>query len=182
MPVFSVGCTKAQLDHTVALIGAELPTALQLALQVATVVAAFGNPPGQINDDKIVAGLKGVETLITAYQANPSQSAFNQITVAFNDVVTNSEDELLAASQINDPQSKKEAIGIMGSLNAVLLVIDGYIQAANTTSAVKATAATRKAKLSRLQASLNIQMMDHMLREHGFTYQQYYNHETAMGF
>jgi hypothetical protein len=181
-PIFSVGCTKADLDKTVALIGAELPTALQLALQVATIVAAFGNPPGTTAKDKIVAGIKEVEVLVTAYQANPSQSAFDQIVKAFNEVIATSEDQLLSASQITDQNSRKEAVAILGSLNATLLVIDGYVQATQTTTQVKATAHTRKAKLERLQSLINIQYMDQKFKVQGHSYQQYYAHETAMGF
>lgn len=184
MPVFTVGCTKADIDKTVALIGAELPTAIQLALQVATIVAAFGTsgPSVQTTNQKVVAGLQELETLVTAYQAHPSADVYTQITQTINDVVTNSEAQLLAASQIEDVKSKQEAVTLLGSLNAVLLIIDGYVQATQSTKQVQATAATRKAKLSRMQSMLNIPMMDQKLHQHGYTYKQYYTHETAMGF
>jgi hypothetical protein len=182
--VIPVGCTSAQQTQVVNEIAAELPTALQLALQVATIVAAFGATGQQVDIPtvQIQNDIAELQSLVADYQKAPSSDAYSKIVTVINDVVANGETALFNASQIKDPQTKEEAVAVLGSLDAVLTIIDAAVQKTQSTQAVAATAKARTLKLGNFRSMLNQNILNDAAKKNHTTVEAWMQQEQKLGF
>jgi hypothetical protein len=149
------GCTSADAQKAVASVNATLP-AIESAVTIAAGIVSTLDPAIAIlvtgANTGIQAGLQALQGSCTAYLANPTTGTFASIVNVVDNLVNNGDAALLQAAHIVDPASKEKATAVLASLDALLHVIDGYVSAAQPTSAVTARMAKRTAKLKTLQA------------------------------
>ena len=171
-----IGCTKADFDKAVSLIAAELPTVVQLAN---TILSLYGDA----GEYKVPATeLQSLQNLIAAYQAHPSNSSFQQIAAMVDQLVTQGDQDLLAAAQIKDPVRQQQVTTVLAAFDITLHIIDGYVLATQSTAQVQAKAAARRVKLKQLSQFYSLQ--DKLQVENAFhqPYEKVYNQAISMGF
>lgn len=188
----TVGCTQADVQKTVSLIAAELPTAISIASEVLTIVSAVGATQGSTGDGAqaqitavgvvIKSDLSELQTLVASYQGSPNPNTWASIINVVDTLVGQGDTALLAAADIKDPTSQAKATAIIGSLDAILHIVDGYIQATQTTAQVQATAKRRAVKLNQVSELWNKQIIADAAAKNGMTYTQVVAYETAQGY
>lgn len=150
----TTGCTSADVQKSVSLIEAELPTAVSLAAEVAQIVAVFAGPQSQSpiasTSATIQAALTELQTLCASYTQNPSATTYKSILNVVDTLVTTGDQALLNAAHISNSDSQQKGTAVIGSLDVILHIIDGYLQATQSTAQVKANAARRTVKLSQV--------------------------------
>jgi len=182
------GCTQADVQKAVALVQAELPTAIALVGDVAPIIIAFAGPQGgastpiQQSISTVQSDLAELQTLCASYTSAPSSSIYASILKVVDDLVTQGDGALLAAAQIKDPATQQKATVILGSLSAVLHILDGYVQATQSASQVKATAAARTVKLNAVRAYWSPSDKKGIEQAAGVPFNTAYAHAVTMGF
>jgi hypothetical protein len=188
LAVSTVGCTQADVQKAVALVQAELPTAIALVGDVAPIIIAFAGPQDssasgtQREVTTIQSDLGELQTLCASYTSSPSSSIYASILKVVDDLVTNGDSALLTAVQIKDPATQQKATVILGSLSAVLHIVDGYVQATQSASQVKATAAARTVKLNAVRAYWSPSDKKGIEQAAGVPFDVVYSHAVALGF
>jgi hypothetical protein len=99
-----------------------------------------------------------------------------------DDLVTNGDSALTTLAGIKSSTSQQKAVVLMASLDAILHTVDGLVQSTQSTSAVKATAARRAAKLKVVSQYWSEQDKTTIAKAFGSNYSTLYSHEIAMGF
>lgn len=185
----TIGCTQADVQKAVALVQAELPTAIALIGDVAPIIIAFaGNQGGtattpvQQTITTIQSDLGELQTLCASYTSASSSSTYASILKVVDDLVTQGDAALLTAAQIKDPATQQKATVILGSLSAVLHILDGYVQATQTTAQVKATAAARTVKLNAVRSYWSDADKKGIEQAFDNPFDATYQHEVALGF
>lgn len=180
---FTIGCTNAQVNDVLTKIAAEIPTAIAFADTAGPIVAtldpAIAIPVG-IAVAAVNAGLPVLQAEITAYLANPNASVLAKIEAAINELITQNT-AALKAFGIKSEGTQAQALAVMGSLNAVLIVIDGWIQQIQPGSVTKANAAARTTKLAMVDQYLNHDILNKAAVAQGTTYQAFAQHEAQLG-
>lgn len=150
----TAGCTSAEVQKSVSLIETELPTAISLASEVAQIVAVFAGPQQQPKIASANATIQGslteLQTLCASYTQNPSSATYQSMLNVIDTLVTTGDQALLQAAHISDPGSQQKATAIIGSLDVILHILDGYVQATQSPAQVKANASRRAVKLSQV--------------------------------
>lgn len=185
IPAFTVGCTQADVQKAVALIQAEIPTAVALLNDVLPVIIAFSGTeaqPVQANVNQIKNDLAELQTLCQSYASSGTADVYNSILKVIDDLVMNGDTALLAATHITNSESQQKASVILGALSATLHILDGYIQATQTTDQVRARAQSRQLKLSTVRAYWSDQDQKRIEQAMGHPFNQLYNQEVALGF
>lgn len=147
------GCTSASVEKAVSLIGGVLPSVQAGESTVAALLVAVDPAVGgplEAFQPLITAGITELEKLCAQYTANPSASVFASIESTVDNLVTQGDAQLLAASKITDAKSRAQATGVIAAFDALLHVIDGYVSQTQTTAQVKAKVSARQVKLSQL--------------------------------
>jgi hypothetical protein len=185
----TVGCTSADVQKAVALVQAELPTAIALIGDIAPIIIAFAGTPGttattpiQQTITVIQSDLGELQTLCASYTSSPSTDVYTSIMKVVDDLVTQGDSALLTAAKITNPTTQQQATVLIGSLSAVLHILDGYIQATQTTAQVKATAANRAIKLKSVRAYWSAEDKKGIEQATGVNFNVAYQHEVALGF
>jgi hypothetical protein len=186
----TVGCTSAQVSQVVAEVSAQIPTAIALTNTIVSVVSLFsvtnGTTTASVVSPTLVTtltqDLNELQTLCNQYNATPNASIFTSITTLVDTIVTQGDSALLASSQITDPTSKAQATAVIGALDTILHVIDGYLQTAQSTAQVKATAARRQVKLKQISMYFNQDELNKAASAEGYTGAQVLQYETSLGF
>lgn len=183
------GCTQADVQKAVALVQAELPTAIALIGDVAPVVIAFAGAQGgnattpiQQTITTVQSDLSELQTLCASYTSSPSPDIWASITKVVDDLVTQGDSALLTAAQIKDTATQQKATVMLGSLSAVLHILDGYVQAAQSASQVRATAAARTVKLNAVRAYWSPSDKKGIEQASGVPFDAAYAHAVALGF
>ncbi|HEV2709156.1 MAG TPA: hypothetical protein VGU67_02985 [Edaphobacter sp.] len=182
------GCTQADVQKAVALVQAELPTAIALVGDVAPIIIAFAGPQGAASSPiqntitTVQSDLGELQTLCASYTSAPSTTIYASILKVVDDLVTQGDSALLTAAQIKDPATQQKATVILGSLSAVLHILDGYVQATQSASQVKATAAARAVKLNAVRAYWSPSDKKGIEQAAGVPFNTAYAHAVAMGF
>lgn len=186
--VSTVGCTQADVQKAVALVQAELPTAIALIGDIAPIIIAFAGPQGtastpiQQSITVIQSDLGELQTLCASYTSAPSTNVYASILKVVDDLVTQGDSALLTAAQIKNPATQQQATVILGSLSAVLHILDGYVQATQSASQVKATAAARVVKLNAVRAYWSPLDKKGIEQAAGIPFNMAYAHAVALGF
>lgn len=185
----TVGCTSADVQKAVALVQAEIPTAIALIGDVAPIIIAFAGAQGTTSTSPIQTAittiqsdLSELQTLCASYTSSPSTSVYASILTVVDDLVTQGDSALLTAAKITDPATQQKATVILGSLSAVLHILDGYVQATQSVSQVKATAAARSVKLNAVRAYWSAEDKKGIEQATGVNFNAAYQHEVALGF
>jgi hypothetical protein len=181
------GCSSADVQKAVSLIAAELPTAIAIAGELAPLIGSLSGTQTATTGQKIQADLVELQTLVNDYNkpGNSSSvlaSTFGSITNVVDDLVVNGDAALLSATHITNPASQTKVTAILTILSVALHVIDGYVQATQTTTQVKATAAKRTVKLKQVSAYYSDSDKEILADAFGYSYNTLYNHEVALGF
>ena len=184
----TVGCNSADVQKAVALVQAELPTAIALVGDIAPIIIAFAGPQGSASTpiqntvNTIQSDLAELQTLCASYTSSPSTNVYDQILSVVDNIVVQGDSGLLAALQIKDPGTQQKVTVLFGSLSAVLHIIDGYLQATQSAAQVKATAAKRTIKLNAIHAYWSPSDKKMIENAAGVPFSTAYQHETALGF
>jgi hypothetical protein len=184
----TVGCTQADVQKAVALVQAEIPTAVALIGDIAPIIIAFADAPGasttpiQATISTIQSDLGELQTLCASYTSAPSSSIYASILKVVDDLVTQGDGALLTAAQIKDPATQQKATVLLGSLSAVLHILDGYVQATQSVAQVKATAANRTVKLKAVRAYWSSEDEKGIEKASGVPFIVTYRNAQALGF
>jgi hypothetical protein len=181
----TTSCTSSQVTAVVQKISAFLPAVETFNSGVASVVAAL-----EPQDAVLVLGvttvvnngMKELQSLTATYTASPNASTWQNIVALVDSLVTNGDAALLQASKISNPVSQVKATTVIGALDAVLHVIDGWVQSTQTPAQAAATAAARQVKLQSVVRYWSQQDKDRVAHELGVPFKMAYEHELALGY
>jgi hypothetical protein len=180
----AMGCTSPQVNQVLQEIANQIPTAIAIADTVGPLVATVDPAVAPLVGVAVMAvnaGLPLLQADINAYLANPNASILARIEAAINNIITQNTAALQAVG-IKNGGKQTAILAALGSLNAVLIVIDGYIQQIQSNSTTKANAAARTVKLSQVDKYLDHSILNQVAQNNGTTYAAFYAHETALGF
>ncbi|HVJ09284.1 MAG TPA: hypothetical protein VM554_12960 [Acidisarcina sp.] len=181
--VGSVGCTNAQVNDVLTKIADEIPQAVALADSVGPVVAALDPAiaiPVGIAVAAVDAALPLLQSDIRAYLANPNASLLARIESAINNLLTQNT-QALRAFGIKAQAAQQQALAMLGSLNAVLVVIDGFIQQVEPKRVIQANAASRAVKLAEIDRYLDHGILERAAVTQGTTYAAFAAEQHALG-
>ena len=179
LPFSVIGCTSADVAKAVALVAAELPTALALAQDALSIVAGLGvNANVQIPVDKVQA----LEALCNDYTAHPSSNTFDQVVALVDQLVNQGDSDLLTVAAIKDPATAQKATAVLAALDAVLHIIDGYVTSAQSTKQVQARAQARRARLKAVTQYWTEQQKNDVAAKFNMPYDKLMQIETRAGF
>jgi hypothetical protein len=181
----TVGCTPAQqatAKSVAARIGGEIPKVLPLVAVLSSV--ASGLLPAEAPlvasvSGTVQASLVQLAALCNTYASAPSAGVWDSIVATVNTLVNSGSGALLDAAHIADPHSRELAQAALGALQTLLLVIDGFVQTAQTKAQNKATAQARVVKLRQIEQYLNHREVEEAT---GYRFNRVMSYETALGF
>jgi hypothetical protein len=179
------GCTNSQIGPIVTKIAAFIPSIESANSAVAAVVSAI--------DPAIAVPVAGVTTVVNTalaevkvlcanYAANPSASIWQSIVATWDGLLVNGDGALLQAAQIKDANSKNLVTIAIGSLDALLHVVDGWIAGTQTKAQVQARVSQRQVKLDAVVRYWSAQDKAIVAQQLGTDWNTAYREATAAGF
>jgi hypothetical protein len=181
----TTGCSSADVQKAVSLVQAEIPTAIALIGDLAPIIIAFAGPNGgQVSTavPQINQKLTDLQALCQQYTANPGNDTFSSIVNMVDQLVTEGDTALLDLANVKSSPSQATAMTLLGSLSAVLHIIDGYVQATQSAAQVKATAQRRAVKLQAVHAYWSQQDKKQIESAFNTNFDKLYSQELAIGF
>ena len=180
----TVGCTQAQVQNAINVIEAELPTAVSIATEVMTIVSAFSSTTDGAymwtGGAKLQSDIADLETLLNKYKVGAS--TWPDIVAAVDTLAGDGDQALLDLTQIKDANSRARVQTVLASLDAVIHIIDGAVQATQTQAQVKATAEKRAIKLKSVAVYWSESDKKQMSAVLGHSYSLLYSTAVAEGF
>jgi len=143
-------CSQADALKAASEIHAYLPTVMALANDAAQIAGALAPADAaavQAINARVQADLKELVNLSGAYVAEPSSAAWARLGAAMDTLVADTDQGLLAAMAIKNPESQTKAKAVLSAVDAAVHVLDGYLLTAKTPAEVQASAAARSVKL-----------------------------------
>jgi hypothetical protein len=187
----TLGCNQGDVQKAIALIDSQLPTAIALANTVISVLAQTGvlaEPNGLTGVGAVISNdLATLKSLCDQYEAGASASVYDSIVKLIDQIVTEGDSAVLQASGIKDQKSQAAVTAVLGGLDTILHVIDGYIQSTQTTAQIKATASKRTIKLNQVRSAWNRGLLIDGARQAGSltpvaSSEAWVQHEIVLGF
>ncbi len=182
----TTGCTQSQVSAVVTKIAAFIPSIESANSAVAAVVSAIDPAiavPVLGVTTIVNTALAEVKTLCANYAATPNATIWQAIVSTWDGLIVNGDGALLQAAQIKDANSKNLATIAIGSLDALLHVVDGWISSTQTKAQVQARAQARQIKLDAVVRYWSQQDKDRVAHELGTTdFNTAYREATAAGF
>lgn len=172
----TTGCNSMDAQKAAQLISGVLPSVLSAEQAVGALLVAVDPAVGiplQAFQPLISAGVAELENLLRGYEANPSASAWASVVSTVDNLVNQGDQQLLAASQIKDVASQAKATGIIAAFDALLHVIDGYVQQTQSVAQVKKTMTARKVSMNKALSLLNQQQRGQVAQAYGFAPAQF---------
>jgi len=178
------GCTSQDAQKAVASVNATLP-AVEAAVAIAAQVASALDPSMAAlitgANTGIQASLQLLQQECNAYLASPNSGEFAKIISVVDDMVNNGDQLLLQVAHISNSDSQQKALAAISGLDALLHIIDGYLNQAQPASAVKARMAKRTVKLKAVQAYYSSNDKQTIQRAFGQPYGVVLGHAYAAG-
>lgn len=143
------GCTQADTVKAANAIHAYLPSVMVLAQDAATVIE--GVDPSEAAKVKSVSAqvqndLTELETVSGAYASSPSSDEWVRLGAVVDALVSDSDQGLMAAAEIKNPESQAKVKMAMSALDAAVHAVDGYLLTARTPEEAQAAVAKRTGK------------------------------------
>ena len=183
------GCTNQQVLTVVKDIGIYTEQAGPIVESLLPIIAALdtnGNTP-----DPAIAqygtlaqtDLSLLAELCAAYTSAPSSTTYTRISSAVDALESNTDAALLAANNIVNPASRQKVLVTVASISAIVHIMDGFLQTAESPANVAAQARSRQIKLHQLTAFYSGQDRERIERAfHGLRFSVLIDEETRLGF
>jgi hypothetical protein len=181
----TTGCTQSQVSGVVAKIVNVLPGIKAANSAVAAVVSVIDPAiavPVVAFTAVINGGITELDTLCTNYLKSPNTSIWASIIQTSDNLVTNGDAQLLAAARISNPDSQSKATAVIGTLDALLHVLDGWISSTQTPAQVQARAAARSVKLNAVVRYWSAEDKQRVADKLGVNFNTAYGQAVAVGF
>lgn len=121
--VMETGCTASQLATSVAIIEQQLPVALTLAVNLASIADPALAPVFTLISTAVTTDQPGIAAAVAAWKANKSSGNFAALSAAVSTLAGKINAQVLAANGVANPQ--KDAIALT-AIGGIALLINGW--------------------------------------------------------